>query len=98
MNAMADTKVVGVSYDPGDVAPLVMLKAAGADAETLVQQAKLRDDLPVIRDPALVNQLYRVPMDTPIGRELFPVMALLLAHVLRVDRDRQSVERVGRGE
>jgi type III secretion system FlhB-like substrate exporter len=95
---MMEKKVVGVSYDAEDVAPLVMLKAAGADADSILQQAQARDDLPVVRDPALVNQLYRIPMDTPIGRELFPVMALLLAHVLRVDRDRQNVEHVGSGE
>jgi len=62
-----------------------MLKAGGADAQALLQQAA-RDDVPVMRDPALVNQLYRVPIDQPIGRELFPVMAVLLAHVLRIDR------------
>lgn len=85
-----DKRVVGVSYEPGDAAPIVMLKAAGADADTVLSQAKSRDDVTIVRDPALVNQLYRVPMDRPIGRELFPVMAVLLAHVLRLDRERQE--------
>ncbi len=87
---MNDKRVVGVSYEVGDDAPLVMLKASGVDADNLLNQAKGRDDLTVVRDPALVNQLYRVPIDQPIGRELFPVMAVLLAHVLRLDRDQQE--------
>ena len=36
-------------------------------------------------DPALLQALYRVPMDAPVSRELFPVMAALIAHVLSVD-------------
>jgi type III secretion system FlhB-like substrate exporter len=87
---LPDKRVVGVSYEAGDAAPLVMLKAAGADADALLSQASRRDDLPVVRDPALLNQLYRVPMDQPIGRELFPIMAVLLAHVLRLDRQSQE--------
>lgn len=82
-----EKRVVGVSYDAEDPAPVVMLKAAGAEADAVLQQARSREDVQIVRDPELVSQLYRVPMDTPIGRELFPVMAVLLAHVLRIDRD-----------
>jgi hypothetical protein len=48
---------------------------------------------PMVRDAALAEQLYRVPIDAPIGREpgrptgqLFPVMAVLLAQVLDLDQ------------
>jgi type III secretion system FlhB-like substrate exporter len=84
-------RVVGISYDSGDSAPVVMLKAAGAEATTVLDAAQQREDLHIVRDPALVDRLYRLPMDGPISRELFPVMALLLAHVLRVDKDRQEI-------
>lgn len=87
---MTDKRVVGVSYDPEANAPLVMLKAAGASADAVLAKAQARDDVAIVRDPSLVNQLYRVPMDQPIGRELFPVMAVLLAHVLRLDRETQE--------
>jgi hypothetical protein len=30
-----------------------------------------------------------VPLDAPIGRELFPVMAAVLVHVLQLDGARQ---------
>jgi type III secretion system FlhB-like substrate exporter len=90
---MPEKRIVGVSYEAGDAAPLVMLKAAGADAAELLSKASRRDDLPVVRDPALLNQLYRVPIDQPIGRELFPIMAVLLAHVLRLDRQPQEEQK-----
>ncbi|HYM34761.1 MAG TPA: EscU/YscU/HrcU family type III secretion system export apparatus switch protein [Steroidobacteraceae bacterium] len=82
-------RVVGLSYDENEPAPVVMLKAAGVDADALLDAAK-SEDLTVVRDAALVDQLYRVPMDSPISRELFPVVALLLAHVLQIDQARQE--------
>lgn len=38
-------------------------------------------DIPMVRDPALAEQL-----DPPGGRDLFPVMAVLLAQVLDLDQ------------
>jgi type III secretion system FlhB-like substrate exporter len=62
-----------------------MLKAVGDEAAVVLAQAQLRHEVPVVRDPQLLEQLYRVPLDKPIGRELFAVMASLLTHVLRID-------------
>jgi flagellar biosynthesis protein len=86
---MSNKRVVGLSYDADESAPIVMLKAAGAEAASVIDAAA-RDDVAVVRDPALVDELYRVPMDNPISRELFPVVAMLLAHVLRIDKVRQE--------
>jgi len=84
-------QVVGVSYDvDGDDAPIVMLKGAGPEAEQALAQARQLGDVPIVRDPDLVKQLYRVPLDAPIGRELFAVMATLLAHVIQFDRVREA--------
>jgi type III secretion system FlhB-like substrate exporter len=47
-------------------------------------------DVPIVQDVALVNQLYRVPVDESIGRDLFAVMAGILAHVLRIDKEQQA--------
>lgn len=78
-------KVVGVSFDVDSGAvPTVVLKSAGNDADAVVRAGE-QADVPVVRDAALVQALYRVPMDSPISRELFPVMAALIAHVLSVD-------------
>jgi len=87
-------KVVGLSVDlDAGGAPTVVLKSAGADAGNVVN-AGVREGVPVVRDPALVQALYRVPIDAPVGRELFPVMAALIAHVLNVD----SSQRGGTGQ
>jgi type III secretion system FlhB-like substrate exporter len=83
---MSTNKVVGVSYSPEDGTPSVILKGAGADADSLLAQARRRDDLPVVHAPTLTEHLYRTPLDTPVAKELFPVMAALLAHVLHTDR------------
>jgi len=84
-------RVVGVSYELGNLAPTIVLKTAGASAEAIVEAAKrLSEAPPVVRDAALVDQLYRIPIDAPIGRELFPVMATLLAHLVQLDRHMQD--------
>ena len=85
-------RVVGVSYELGALAPTVVLKGAGAEARAVLDTARRSTAAPpVVRDPGLVDQLYRIPIDAPIGRELFPVMATLLAHVVQLDRHMQEV-------
>jgi type III secretion system FlhB-like substrate exporter len=80
-------RVVGVSYELGELAPVVVLKSAGAAAEAVLDAAKRSSDAPpIVRDTALVDQLYRIPIDGEVGRELFPVLATLLAHVVQLDR------------
>jgi type III secretion system FlhB-like substrate exporter len=80
-------RVVGVSYENGEFAPVVVLKGGGDVAHAVLEDARrLPDSPPVVRDAALVDQLYRIPVDGNVGRELFPVMATLLAHVIQLDR------------
>jgi flagellar biosynthesis protein len=79
-------RVVGVSYDPADAAPTVILKGAGPEAEEILDRARQLADVPIVKDPQLVRELYRLPLDAPIGRELFPVMAAVLAEIIRTDR------------
>jgi len=66
--------------------PVVLAKASGETAEAVLEKARLQQDLPVVRDPALVDQLYRAPVNTAIAKDLFPVMASLLVHVLALDK------------
>jgi len=82
---MSKSHVVGVSYGPDENTPTIILKGAGTDAEAILAAAK-RHDTPVVRAPELARHLYRSPIDTPVSKELFPVMALLLAHVMQADR------------
>jgi type III secretion system FlhB-like substrate exporter len=83
---MEPKRIVGLSIDPDEAGPVVVVKGAGAAADAVMEAARERGDLPVVRDAALVDQLYRVPVDAAVGRELFPAMAVLLAHVLLADR------------
>jgi len=84
-------RVVGVSYELGDLAPIVVLKSAGAGAQAVLDAARQSTDAPpIVRDSALVDQLYRIPIDASVGRELFPVLATLLAHVVQLDRHMQD--------
>ena len=84
-------RVVGISYELGDLAPIVVLKSAGCGAQAVLDAARRSSDAPpVVRDAALVDQLYRIPIDASVGRELFPVLATLLAHVVQLDRHMQD--------
>jgi type III secretion system FlhB-like substrate exporter len=40
----------------------------------------------LVKDPQLLQQLYRLPMDAEIGPELFQLVAALLAHVFAVEQ------------
>jgi type III secretion system FlhB-like substrate exporter len=83
---MDKKRVVGISCDPTEGGPVVVVKGAGEAADAILENARQQENLPVVRDAPLVNQLYRVPIDGAVGRDLFPVMAVLLAHLLCVDR------------
>jgi len=81
-------RVVGLRYEPDDGAlPQVVLKGAGPLAEELLAR---RIGLgtrspPVVKDAALVDALYRLPVDGAIGPELFEAVAALLVHVFAVE-------------
>ncbi|HEU4653034.1 MAG TPA: EscU/YscU/HrcU family type III secretion system export apparatus switch protein [Steroidobacteraceae bacterium] len=83
-------KVVGIAYEMGDSAPIVVVKGAGEQAQAVLAKAAELGDVPVIRDRELVDALYRVNVDSPIGRDLFPVMAALIAHVMKIDNKQEK--------
>lgn len=77
--------MVGLAYDDEYGLPVVLLKAAGPVTDELLAQT-LHDTGPrVVRDAALLDQLYRLPVDAAIDPSLFQVVAVLLAHVLAVN-------------
>lgn len=80
-----------IAFKGQDPAPTVMLKASGEHVAPILSAARAAGDIPIVHDAALAEELYRVPIDAPIGREpgmgqLFPVMAVLLAQVLDLDQ------------
>lgn len=90
---MIGKRVVGVSYDAELGAPVVVLKGAHEAADAILAAAKGEADVRVIANASLVDELYRTPIDGPVDRALFPVMAALLAHVVAADRSFEEGER-----
>jgi type III secretion system FlhB-like substrate exporter len=89
---MTAKRVVGVSYEGDGHAPVVVVKGAHEAADVILDAAA-RTEIPVVKNAALAEELYRTPIDGPVDRSLFPVMAMLLAHVVAVDRDFGEDER-----
>lgn len=90
--ASAPTRVVGLRYDGADALPTVVLKGAGPLAEELLDQRWRRADAPpLVHHPALLDALYRLPVDGAIGSDLFQAVAAILAHVLAVDARQRGV-------
>jgi flagellar biosynthesis protein len=79
------SKVVGLAYQPGDELPRVVVKGCGEAAEAILRERDWLRGPQVVRDPKLVEQLYRLPLEGPIGPELFQLVAILLTHVFAIE-------------
>jgi flagellar biosynthesis protein len=78
-------RVVGLRYEPEEGLPEVIFKGAGQLAEDILRLRDHRNGPPVVKDDALLQALYRLPVDSAIGPELFHAVAVLLAHVFAVE-------------
>jgi len=79
-------RVVGLKYEAAEGLPQVVLKASGSAADEVLRQRRHAAwAAPVVKNEALLEQLYRLPVEGRIGPELFKVVAILLAHVLAVE-------------
>jgi type III secretion system FlhB-like substrate exporter len=87
----AELRIVGLKYEPAEGAPQVILKASGELAAAVLRE-RLRGAAaaPVVKNEALLEQLYRLPVDGRIGPELYRAVAVLLAHVLAVEAQMQE--------
>jgi type III secretion system FlhB-like substrate exporter len=54
-------------------------------AERLLRERDWLNGPPVVKDPKLAEQLWRLPVDGQIGPELFQLVAILLTHVLAIE-------------
>jgi len=78
-------KVVGLKYTPGEELPRLILKGSGKIAEEILKQRNSLNSHKVVEDKELVNKLYRLPIDAEITRDLYEVVAIILAHVFSVN-------------
>ncbi len=83
--------MVGLSYVPGKGLPKVVLKGSGPLAEEILKQRGSAPLPTLIKNEALLQQLYRLPIDAEIGPELYQIVAIILVHVF-------AVEEMTRGE
>lgn len=79
------SKVVGLKYEPGGRVPEVILKGCGPLADEILRQRNWDGGPPVIKNPELLNKLYRLPVDSAIGPELFNVVAIVLTHIFAIN-------------
>lgn len=88
-------RVVGLRSGDSLARPTVLLKGAGNTADEVLEEAKklglVAKGPPIVEDAALLEQLFRLPVDAPIGRELFELVAIVLLHVYSAD-ERRSLE------
>jgi len=84
-NRTAPSKVIGLAYEVGGELPRVVVKGCGEAAEQILRDRDWVRGPEVIKDPQLLEQLYRLPMDGTIGPELFQLVAILLTHVFAIE-------------
>jgi flagellar biosynthesis protein len=78
-------KVVGLAFEARDELPRVVVKGCGEAAERMLRERDWLHGPGVVKDPQLLEQLYRLPMDGTIGPELFQLVAILLTHVFAIE-------------
>lgn len=81
----APRRVVGLRYGPEDPLPRVILKGSGPLAEEILGGRPQGEQPVVVKNEALLNALYRLPVDCHIGPALFHVVAAILAHVFALE-------------
>lgn len=76
-----------LKYDPvGHEAPQVVASGQGLIADEIVRLAK-EHNVPLMEDAQLVEALSRLEITETIPRELYTVVAEILAYVFRVDEE-----------
>jgi type III secretion system FlhB-like substrate exporter len=78
-------RVVGLRYVPEEGLPQVILKGSGPLAEALLERRDRHAGPQVVRNEALLQSLYRLPIDSAIGPDMFRIVAAILAHVFALE-------------
>ena len=78
-------KVVGLQYKKGEGLPKVILKGQGHVADEIIKRRNINNPPPLVEDKKLVQQLYKLPIDGEITRDLFELVAILLVHIYSVE-------------
>ena len=86
-----DSLAVALKYAPaeGDTAPRLVAKGKGHIADRLKEIAR-DNDIPIHEDPALVQLLSSVEVETEIPYALFAAVAEVLALIYRADETKRK--------
>jgi flagellar biosynthesis protein len=79
-------RATGVVYEPGMMAPKILIHARGFRAQRMIEIAQQKG-VPVVVNPDLSYALSLVPEDFEIPEELYQVMANLLIHLGKAGLD-----------
>lgn len=82
-------QVVGLKYAAQDL-PRIILKGTGPLAEEILKRRDPQSGPEVIKNEALLQSLYRLPLDSHIGPQLFHIVARVLAHVFALEAKRNG--------
>ncbi len=83
-------KAAAIRYDLGDDAPSVVAKGKGIVAENILEKAS-EGDVPVYKDPELVEELTRLDLGDFIPPELYTVVAEIMVFVSDLDKLRDKM-------
>ncbi len=79
-----------LQWDPqSSEPPEIVAVGRGVNAETIVRIAK-EHDIPLYEDPGLVEALAQLNVSDYIPRELYAVVAEVLAYVYRIDNAKRG--------
>lgn len=85
------SKVAALKYDrEKDIAPKLIAKGNGYMAEKILEIAK-EENIPIYKDEKLVNQLNNLELNEIIPKELYNVVAEVLAFIASVDNSYNKI-------
>lgn len=91
-------KAAALTYNVGEsTAPKVVAIGKGDIAEKIVEKA-MEAGVPIVEDPHLADALTALKIGSEIPRELYEVVAEVLAFISRVDKRYQSSKFAQGGE
>ncbi len=87
--------MVGLRYVPEEGLPQVILKGSGPLAEALLKRRDRHVGPQIVRNEALLQSLYRLPLDSAIGPDMFRIVAVILAHVFALEHKMALEQMIG---
>ena len=92
MSDRKSKRVVGLQYTSELGLPTVVAKGVGPVADELLKGTLKVEGPRLVRDPELLDQLYRLPVDAAIDPALFQVVATVLTYVFAVNEKMKEAQ------